>query len=315
MENNQFHEVSNNIVLELIKENRSAKRWKNIRFFIVLLVIIVFFAFLLVPGKLMLVDLFGDKNPNYVSYIRLNGSIEAGQDFSADQVLPILKDAFSDKDSQGVLLDINSGGGTPVQASIIHDAILFYKKKYHKKVVVIGEDMLASGAYYVAVAADKIYVNPNSITGSIGVVMKGFGFTGLLQKTGIERRVYTSGENKDRLDPFLPQSKEDVSKINQIITEVHGNFNQVVLEARKGKLHASPDQLFSGDFWSGETAYKLGLVDGVGNLMDVLSHEFNASRYRDYSLAQNPLKNIFSQLGTSLSLPWNKMDRGVREEI
>src|SRR6185437_9760433 len=116
-----------------------------------------------------------DGEKGYVALIRLDGMIGPGEDFSSETVLPLLQEAFSDKQAKGVILDINSGGGTPVQASIIHDAILELKKKHHKKIVVVGEDLLASGAYFVAVAADKIYVNPNSVTGSIGVIMKGFG--------------------------------------------------------------------------------------------------------------------------------------------
>jgi protease-4 len=235
-----------------------------------------------------------------VSLIRLEGMIGPGEDFSAETVLPILKDAFSDTNAKGVVLDINSGGGTPVQASIIHDAIMDMKKRYHKPVVVVGEDVLASGAYFVAVAADKIYVNPNTITGSIGVIMKGFGFTDIIKKIGVERRVYTSGINKDRLDPFLPQNAQDVEKVKKVIGEVHDNFNQVVLEGRKGRLHGSPDELFTGDFWSGTSALRLGLVDGLGNLSDVLHNEFKVSQYKDYSDTGSVLKSMVGKLGTSI---------------
>lgn len=299
MSNQAEYPIANDLVRELLKEKRSEKRWKNIRF-IVWILIALLIILLIASANVSLVTLGPSDDKNYVAFIRLEGMIEPSGAFSAQEVLPHLKDAFADSSSKGVVIDINSGGGTPVQASIIHDAILNLKNKYHKKVIIVGEDMLASGAYYIAVAGDKIYVNPNTITGSIGVVMKGFGFPDLLKKVGVERRVYTSGINKDRLDPFLPQNAEDINKIKTVITEVHDNFNQVVLDGRKGKLRASSTEIFTGDFWSGQTALKLGLVDGLGNLTEVLDKEFKVARYRDYSGSQGLLKNVMTHMGTAL---------------
>lgn len=314
MADNSDQQITADLVRELIKERRSEKRWKNIRFFLVLFII----AFILVVAFLTsgFVTLGGpSESKNYVALIRLNGMIEPGQEFSAEEVLPRLRDAFSDSMAKGVVLDINSGGGTPVQAAIIHDAILDMKKKFNKKVVVVGEDIMASGAYFVAVAADKIYVNPNSITGSIGVIMKGFGFPDLIKKVGVERRVYASGVNKDRLDPFLPQSPEDIAKIKTVIAEIHDNFNQVVLQGRQGKLHADPAELFSGDFWSGQTALKLGLVDGLGDVTSVLQSEFQVSRYRDYSGSRGILRSFMGQFGTTLNMALNNDQIGVYEKL
>lgn len=288
------------LVKDLIKEKRSDRRWKNIRFFIgFLLVVAVFF---LAFSETTQPTISKGEGEGYISLIRLGGMIGPGEDFSSETVIPLLQNAFEDVDAKGVILDINSGGGTPVQAAIIHDKIVELKKKHNKKVVVVGEDMLASGAYFVAVAADKIYVNPNSITGSIGVIMKGFGFTDLIKKMGVERRVYTSGADKDRLDPFLPQNKEDIAKIQQVIGEVHDNFKQVVLEGRKGKLLDDPEKLFSGDFWSGTTALKLGLIDGLGNLSDVMRIEFKVARFKDYSQSDSVLKALVGQMGSSLNM-------------
>lgn len=293
-------QICNDITLELVqsllKEKRAERRWRNIRFItwfslILLIIWAAWKADYVSPAPL---------EGGYVALLQLNGIIEQGSDFSAETVVPALKQAFADDHAKGVILEINSGGGTPVQASIIHDAILLLKKKYHKKVVVVGEDSLASGAYYVAVAADQIYVNPNSITGSVGVIMKGFGFTDLLTKLGIERRVYMSGAAKDRLDPFLPQTPADIEKANQLLGEVQENFNRAVLEARKGKLHVDPATLFNGDFWSGTTALKYGLVDGLGNLMDVMDTEFKVSRYHDYTPSASILNRVAGSLGTSL---------------
>lgn len=301
MQNSMNHQdITAELTREWIKERRSERRWKNFRFFIVILLIVTVACLIFSSRKTpMLSD---DSDKGYVSLVRLNGTIGPGEDFSAETVLPILKDAFSDKDAKGVVLDINSGGGTPVQASIIHDAIVELKKKYHKKVIVVGEDTMASGAYFVAVSADKIYVNPNTITGSIGVILKEFGFADLLKKVGIERRVYTSGVNKDRLDPFLPQTQEDLNKIRQVIHEIHGNFKQAVETGRQGKLHGNSDDLFSGDFWSGQMALKLGLVDALGNLSDVVHNEFHVSAYKDYSYEQSLVKSVIGHVGASMNL-------------
>ncbi len=300
------------LLQELVKERRSDRRWRNFRFFLVF-ALIVFFV-LMIFSQMSVPVVSEGEGSGYVALIRLNGEIAPGADFSAETVLPILHDAFADKEAKGVVLDINSGGGTPVQASIIHDAIIEMKKKYHKPVIVVGEDMMASGAYFVAVAADKIYVNPSSITGSIGVIMKEFGFPDLIKKLGVERRVYAAGANKDRLDEFLPQNQEDVLKIRQVIGEIHGNFIQVVQQGRQGKLHADPN-LFSGDFWSGQTAVKMGLVDQLGNLSDVLRNEFHSAAYKDYSKQQPLLKSLIGQVGTSLNMALTGTQVGVLEKL
>lgn len=288
-----YNQVSNELVHSILKEKRAERRWKNLRFLVWIALILagVWFAW---SSNYISVD--GD----YVALIRLNGTIDPDSDFSGEVVVPALKQAFADEHAKGVVLDINSGGGTPVQAAIIHDAIAFYKKKYHKKTIVVGEDFLASGAYYIAVAADQIYVNPNTLTGSIGAIIKGFGFTELLKKVGIERRVYMSGNAKDRLDPFLPETANDQEKAKQMLSDVQANFTHAVLAARRNRLHGDPALLFNGDFWSGTKALELGLVDGLGNLMEVTDKEFKATRYRDYSPSSSLFNRVASSLGTSL---------------
>lgn len=293
------NDVTSTLVDDLIRERRAERRWKNIRF--------IFWFALIAYTIIGIFSLLGGPSVGstpltgkYVALIRLDGMIAPGRDFSAEELIPVLRDAYKDKNATGVIIDINSPGGTPVQASIIHDAILAFKKKYKKKTVIVGEDLLASGAYFVAVAADKIYVNPNSLTGSIGVIMKGFGFVDLMKKIGVERRVYLTGAYKDRLDPFLPQTPEDTAKINQVIDEVHQNFEEAVLEGRKGRLHGDPKTLFNGDFWSGQTAYKLGLVDGLGNLLDVMDKEFNTNIYKEYGSTSNIFRMLGGQLGSAL---------------
>jgi protease IV len=296
-----MQEINNNdvtsiLVRDLLKEKRAERRWRNIRF--------IFWFALFAYAILGIFKFIGAPtvpvtSGTYTALIRLDGMIAPGRDFSATELVPVLHDAFADKNAVGVVIDINSPGGTPVQAAIIHDTILAYKKKYHKKVVIVGEDLLTSGAYYVAVAADKIYVNPNTLTGSIGVIMKGFGFVDLMKKVGVERRVYIAGNDKDRLDPFLPQNPEDLKKVQQVMSEVHQNFVQAVLEGRKGRLHADPATLFTGDFWSGQTALALGLVDGLGNLMGVMEKEFNTTTFKEYGGSSNLFRMLGGQLGSA----------------
>lgn len=299
MPNDTNDRITSSLIEELLKEKRADRRWKNIRFFAWFIV----FAYLLIgifsfmhsgPSETKI-----SKNKKYAALIRLDGMIAPDRDFSAETLIPVLKEAFEDKNAEGIVIDIDSPGGTPVQASIIHDAILRFKKQYNKRVIIIGEDILTSGAYYVAVAGDEIYVNPNTLTGSIGVIMKGFGFVDLMKKVGVERRVYISGNEKDRLDPFLPQTPQDLEKIQDVIKEVHQNFVDAVMAGRKGKLHADPAVLFSGDFWTGQSAVKLGLVDGLGNLMDVMDKQFGTTNYKEYGDSSNFFRTLGGKLGST----------------
>lgn len=289
-------ETANDLARDLLKEKRSEKRWRNIRF-VLWFLLITYVVFNLLHKD---VPDIGVVEKKHAALIRLDGMIAPGRDISADSLIPVLRKAFKDKSAEGVVLDINSPGGTPVQAAIIHDAILRFKKQYSKKVIVVGEDMLTSGAYYVAVAADKIYVNPNTLTGSVGVIVKGFGFVDLMQKLGVERRVYTSGTDKDRLDPFMPQTESDVTKIKEVMAVVQKNFAQAVIDGRKGKLKKSPEELFTGDFWSGSTALELGLVDANGNLMDAMEKEFGTTKYTEYGGRPAFLRMLMGTMSSSV---------------
>jgi protease-4 len=296
-------DLAANLVKDLIKDRRRDRFWRNLRFFTGIILFAGAVAMFYSSNGPTLSDAEPGAGKGYVAMIRLNGLIAADSSFSAEQVVPQLRQAFADKDAKGVVLDIDSGGGTPVQAAIIHDEIVKLKRQYHKKVVVVGEDLLASGAYFVAVSGDKIYVNANTITGSIGVIMAGFGFPEVIKKIGIERRVYAAGDHKDRLDMFLPEQTDDTTKIHDLLKEVHDDFIRVVMEGRVGKLQADNKDLFSGDFWTGESAVRLGLVDGLGNLWDVMQSEFKVSRYKDYSTEGDIMKTLSNKIGSALSLP------------
>ena len=194
-------------------------------------------------------------------------------DFSGQE--EIIKKAFSIKKSLAVAITINSPGGSPVQSHLIYKFIRDQAKENNKKVIVFAEDVAASGGYLIACAGDEIYANQSSIIGSIGVIFSSFGFKELIKKIGVERRVYTAGKNKSTLDPFMEEKPEDIERLKKIQLEIHQDFIEVVEQSRKNKLNKNSGvELFSGEFWSGKKAKELGLVDGIGNINQVLREKY-----------------------------------------
>jgi protease-4 len=296
--------IENELVSMLVKEKKRDRRWRNIRFFAwIVLIFLIFITVTDFTSKIPSTLFGGTKQPDkpYAALVRLEGTIMPDKDFSAENVIPSLIHAFQDKKAKGVVLLMNSPGGSAVQASLIHDKILALKKKYNKKVVVVAEDMLASGGYLISVAADEIYVDPSTITGSIGVIAAGFGFNQTISKLGIQRRVFTAGIHKDRLDSFEPLKQNDVAKMKKVLNETHQVFIDDVKKGRAGKLKGKDSELFSGDFWSGSTAVKLGLVDGTSNLWDVLKSEFDVEHYVDYSSQPSFIQAFLKNIQTKLS--------------
>ena len=218
------------------------------------------------------------KKKKIVAHIKLNGIIgnagkfKQGIDFSGQE--EIIEKAFSLKKAKVVAITINSPGGSPVQSHLIYKFIRAQAKKNKKKVIVFAEDVAASGGYLIACAGDEIYANSSSIIGSIGVIYSSFGFTELIKKIGVERRVHTAGKNKSTLDPFLDEKKEDIERLKTIQLDLHKDFIKVVEESRGFKLIKSEIELFSGEFWSGSKAKELGLIDGIGNANEVLKEKF-----------------------------------------
>jgi signal peptide peptidase SppA len=216
---------------------------------------------------------FSDRKP-IVPVIRLNGAIGQGgalrSGLTAGALAEPIRRAFSIDGAKAVALLVNSPGGSPVQSELIASRIRQYAEEKDLKVYVFCEDVAASGGYWLACAGDEIYASKASIVGSIGVVAAGFGFQDLIQRYGVERRVYTSGEKKVILDPFQDEDPEDVARLREIQAEIHEHFKAMVRERRAGKLNAEEGELFSGAFWTGEQAYKLGLVDGIGELRQTL---------------------------------------------
>ena len=218
------------------------------------------------------------KKKKVVPHVRLTGIIGSAGKFKQGMELAnqrdILKKAFAVKKITHVAISINSPGGSPVQSHLIHDFIKQQAKKNKKKVMVFAEDIAASGGYLIACAGDEIYANSSSIIGSIGVIYSSFGFTELIKKIGVERRVHTAGKNKSTLDPFLEEKKEDIERLKNIQLDLHKDFINVVEKSRGEKLKKSEVELFSGEFWSGTKSKELGLIDEIGDANQVLREKF-----------------------------------------
>ncbi len=218
------------------------------------------------------------KKKKTVAHIKLSGVIgnagkfKQGIDFAGQEEL--IKKAFSLKKAVCVAITINSPGGSPVQSHLIFSFIREQAKKNKKKVLVFAEDVAASGGYLIACAGDEIYANSSSIIGSIGVIYSSFGFTELIKKIGVERRVHTAGKNKSTLDPFLDEKKEDIERLKNIQLDLHKDFISVVEKSRGLKLKKTEVELFSGEFWSGSKAKELGLIDDIGNANQILKQKF-----------------------------------------
>ena len=218
------------------------------------------------------------KKKKIIPHIKLSGVIgnvgkfKQGIDFSGQE--DIITKAFSQKKAPCVAITINSPGGSPVQSHLIYSLIRQQAKKNKKKVIVFAEDVAASGGYLIACAGDEIYANSSSIIGSIGVIYSSFGFTELIKKIGVERRVHTAGKNKSTLDPFLDEKKEDIERLKNIQLDLHKDFIEVVEKSRSSKLKKSEVELFSGEFWSGRKAKDLGLIDDIGNANQILREKF-----------------------------------------
>ncbi len=249
-------------------------------------------------------------NTPHTALVEVRGEIAADSEASAETLVGALKNAFEDAGAQAVVLRINSPGGSPVQSGIVHDEIKRLKAKHGKKVYAVVEEMCASGAYYIAVAADEIYVDKASIVGSIGVLMDGFGFTGLMDKLGVERRLLSSGANKAMLDPFSPANPQQTQLAKAMIEQIHGQFIAVVKQGRGARLKETP-LTFSGLFWNGEEAVRQGLADATGNLDFVAREVIKAEEIIDYTPRENVAERLAKRFGASVGAGAVKALRGL----
>ena len=286
------------IALEGLVEQRRSRRWGI--FFKLL-----GFAYLGVVLALVLdwggsADKLGD-GAKHTALIQLTGVIQAKGDASAERIMAALQSAFEDKGTQGVILRINSPGGSPVQSGMINDEIGRLRTKYPNiPFYVVVEDICASGGYYVAAAADKIFVDKASIVGSIGVLMDGFGFTGTMEKLGVERRLLTAGQNKGFLDPFSPQEATHKEHAQQMLGEIHKQFVDVVRKGRGKRLKETPE-MFSGLMWTGAKSIELGLADAYGSIESVARDVIKAEDVRDYTVKQNLAEKLARQFGADMA--------------
>jgi len=287
-------EVLERLAFEALREQRARRRW-GIFFKLAVL------AFL-VAAVWAAFDFSGAEEAvgTHTALIEIDGTIEAGGGSgSADTVIPALDRAFSENNSVGVIMRINSPGGSPVQAGMINDEIARLRKQYPQKpLYVVVDEMCASGGYYIAAAADKIFVNKASIVGSIGVLMDGFGFTGLMEKLGVERRLLTAGENKGFLDPFSPMSAKQKEYAQNMLNEIHQQFIDVVRKGRGKRLKETPE-MFSGLFWSGSKAVELGLADGFGTVDSVARDVLKAEDVIDYTQHEGLSERVLKKFGAA----------------
>jgi protease IV len=283
------------IALKSIEESRRARQWSIL--FRLAWLTLFFLVFAAAMGWLGSGSKESVRMGKHTALVELEGVIAPGTRASADKVMAGLNRAFKDKNTQGVVLRINSPGGSPVQAGYINDEIKRLRAKNPEiPLYVVVQDLCASGGYYVAVAGDKIYVDKASLVGSIGVIMSSFGFTGTMEKLGIERRAYTAGENKDLLDPFLPENPAHKEHVKKMLDEIHQQFIKVVRQGRGTRLKESPE-VFSGLIWTGEKSVEMGLADALGNLDYVAREVIKADNVVDFTPEENYLETLGKRLG------------------
>lgn len=288
-------QVLEDLAFAALKEQRTSRRWGYV-FKGLMLLYLVAILMLAFPKN----DI-STPSEAHTALVDITGVIAADAEANADTIVTGIRDAFDSPNAQGLILRLNTPGGSPVQAGIINDELNRLKESRPDfPVYAVIQDICASGGYYIAVAAQEIYADKASIVGSIGVRMDSFGFTDTIEKLGIERRSLTAGENKAFLDPFLPMREQDVKHAHMMLDNIHQQFIDVVKAGRGDRLADDPD-LFSGLFWSGEQALPLGLIDGLANSSTVARDIIGAEDIIDYTPRPNYLDRFAGKLGASLS--------------
>lgn len=296
--NNWERGVLEKLALAALQEQRRSRHW-GILFKLLTLIylFVLLFLFMGWMGKSESALSTG----KHTALVDLQGVIATDSAASADNLIPSLQEAFADEGTQGVILRINSPGGSPVQAGQINDEIRRLRAKHPDiPLYVVVDDICASGGYYIAAAADKIFVDKASLIGSIGVLMDGFGFTGTMDKLGVERRLITAGTNKGFLDPFSPINAAQQEYVKQMLAEIHQQFIEVVKKGRGARLKESPDT-FSGLVWNGETGVKMGLADGFGTLESVARDVIKAEKIVDFTMKENLADRLAKRFGAGVA--------------
>jgi protease IV len=286
----------NELAKEVLHEQRRNRRWgiffKSLFALYLFVFLVIFFA------NNTEISSFGTEK--HTALIEINGVIAANTEARADYVVSGLRNAFEDENTQGIIIRINSPGGSPVQAGYINDEIKRLREKYPDiPLYAVITDVCASGGYYIAAAADKIYANRASIVGSIGVIMAGFGFVDAIEKLGIERRLLHAGKNKGFMDPFQPLKQSEASHIQGLLDEIHQQFIGVVKDGRGDKL-IDDEKLFSGLIWSGQEGIELGLVDELASASEVARDVIGAEDIIDFTKRENYLDRFAKQIGSAM---------------
>lgn len=284
------------LVRDMQAEQRRSRRWGIFfRLLSFIFLFIVLFAVLWPSG-----DGLETRIGPHTAVIDVKGEIGADRDASAKHIIDSLQKAVSDPDTKGIILRVNSPGGSPVQAGMVYDEIRRLQKQHpHTKIYAVISDIGASGAYYIASAANDIYADKASLVGSIGVISSGFGFTGLMQKLGIDRRLYTAGDHKAFLDPFSPAKPKESQFWNHVLQVTHEQFIKAVEQGRGARLKKDDKQLFSGLVWTGQQALGLGLIDGYGTVDSVARSVIGAKTLVDYSYKPSPFQRLARRFGES----------------
>lgn len=283
-----------------VQEQRRARRWG---IFFKLLTFVYLFGILALFTPLMDMDKAASRSVTHTALVEVRGMIADQEPASADNIVSGLRDAFKDSKTKAVILRINSPGGSPVQSGYIYDEIRRLRAEYPAiKLYAVISDLGASGAYYIASAADQIYADKASLVGSIGVTAAGYGFVGTMEKLGVERRTYTAGEHKAFLDPFQPQKPEETAFWQGVLETTHKQFIASVKQGRGDRLKDKEHpELFSGLIWSGEQALALGLVDGLGSAGYVAREVVGEKELVDFTVEESPFDRFSKRLGTSIA--------------
>ncbi len=301
------------LLFEGLKEQRRRRRW-GIFFKIMFLLCIIAVLWLVWPSD-NTITTPGLSAKKHIAMVDVKGEIDESASASADNIISGLQQSFKDKDTQAIILRINSPGGSPVQSANVYNEIRYQQKKHPNiKVYVVCSDVCASGAYYIASAADYIYASPSSLVGSIGVLLDGFGFVDGMHKLGIERRLFTSGAHKGFLDPFSPLKPDEQQRAQTILDDVHQQFINAVVQGRGKRLKKDPD-MFSGMVWTGEQALPLGLIDGFGDAQSVARNVIKNENMVDNTVKASFMDLISHRIGAEFAGALLSRARSTKEEL
>jgi protease-4 len=296
-------EVLEKLALAAITEQTKARRWSVFFKGLLSVYLLVLLGIAVYPQ--LKTDIGGDSE--HTAVVDIVGEIAEGKPANAEDIIDSLRDAVKDKNTKGIILHANSPGGSPVQSSYVYEEIRKIKKEHpNLPIITVVSDVCASGCYYIVSASDKIYVNPSSLVGSIGVLMDGFGFVDTMQKLGVERRLLTAGAHKAMLDPFSPPKADETSYMKGLLAQVHNQFIQAVKTGRGTRLKESADT-FSGLVWTGEEGLKFGLVDAVGTQDSVAQDIIGAKKLVNFTRQERLLDRLAGKLGASFGQVVNSL--------